>query len=221
MRGLVVVYLLASALAAQTDSKVELGSRFLLRAWKEFFAANELTFEAPKVVAFTKESKSACGKLIAGNAYYCERDHTVYYDSEFLEALRQRAASASGSTGDAAPLVAIAHEMGHAVYAKANSLPEKRPPFQRLNGYGEEKVADCMAGIFTRAAVGAGILAESARKDGADTIAFIGSQGLGVPFSFRKDDAHPNWRIRRGRFLAGYDNGLRSCIANLVEPLSK
>lgn len=221
MRGLVVVYLLTATAWAQPDAKLEQGSRFLLRAWKEFFAANDLTFPEPKLTAFTKESKSACGKLIAGNAYYCERDHTVYYDSEFLEALRLRMAKSNGSTGDAAPLVAIAHELGHAVFAKANSLPEQRPPFQRLNGYGEEKIADCMAGVFTRAAVDAGVLKESARKEGAETIAFIGMQTeLTAPFS-RKQEAYPNWRIRRGRFLAGFDHGLRSCSASFIEPLSK
>lgn len=221
MRRLVVVYLLAAAVWAQSDTRLEQGSRFLLRAWKEFFAANDLSFPEPKLIAFTKNSQSACGKLIAGNAYYCERDHTVYYDAEFLEALRIRMAKANGTSGDAAPLVAIAHELGHALFAKATSLPEQRPPFQRLNGYGEEKVADCMAGVFTRAAVDAGILEESARKDGADTIAFIGTQMTsGSPFA-RKPDAHPNWRIRRGRFLSGFDNGLRSCTVSFIEPLSK
>jgi len=220
MRGLVVVYLLTAAAWAQSDTKLEQSSRFLLRAWREFFAANDLNVPEPKLTPFTRESKSACGKLIAGNAYYCERDHTVYYDAEFLEALRIRMAQSSGSAGDAAQLVALAHELGHAIYAKTNSLPQQRPPFQRLNGYGEEKIADCMAGVFTRAAVDAGVLSDSARKEGADTIAFIGTQtALSSPL--RKQDAYPNWRIRRTRFLAGFDQGLRSCTATFIEPLSK
>jgi predicted metalloprotease len=106
--------------------------------------------------------------------------------------------------------VALAHEFGHAVLAHLAKPPRRAgESFQRLSGYQEEKMADCMAGVMTRKALETGTIPDGSYQEAEDTIVAMGSSigrnpGL-RPFS------HPNWRIRRDQFLRGFNRGVAGC----------
>jgi predicted metalloprotease len=205
--ALIVVLCLQGAV----DAKLEQAARLFDRIWKEYFTDRGEVYHAPRLTAFTGKQASACGKVNPGNAYYCEKDNTIYYDADFLAALRLRVASETGTTGDAAPVIAIAHELGHAVFAQRNRQGRPRGAMQQLQGYGEEKVADCLAGALTRAAAEQRVLASGTLAEAEATMAIIGN------LNARK--GHPAWRIRYDSFLAGYRNGVNACEPTPLENL--
>lgn len=80
--------------------------------WDEQFRALGHAYQAPTLVLFTDEVRSACG--MAGAAvgpFYCPGDRQVYIDLGFYDLLRQRL----GAPGDFAQAYVIAHEVGHHV----------------------------------------------------------------------------------------------------------
>lgn len=196
---------------AAGDSTLTQSTRLFDRIWKEFFAARGETYQPPRLVAFAGKGESSCGKMSPGNAYYCEKDNSVYYDEEFLAALRLRVASETGSTGEAAPIIAIAHELGHAVYAQMNRQTRPRGTFHQLQGYGEEKIADCLAGALTRAASEQGILTQATLAEAEVTMAIIGQ--------LKPQKGHPTWRVRHDTFLNGFRGGVNACSATTFEKL--
>ncbi len=203
--------MVALCLQGAVDPKVEQAARLFERIWKEYFKSRGEVYQAPILTAFTGKQGSACGKVNPGNAYYCDKDNTVYYDADFLAALRLRVASETGTSGEAAPVIAIAHELGHAVFAQMNRQARPRGAMQQLQGYGEEKVADCLAGALTRAAAEQRVLAAGTLAEAEATIAIIGN------LNARK--GHPAWRVRYDSFLSGYRNGVNACEPNPLENL--
>ncbi|MBL8173470.1 MAG: neutral zinc metallopeptidase [Bryobacterales bacterium] len=198
-------------LFAADDLKLSRSTGLFDRLWKEYFRARGQTYQPPNLTPFTGKRDSPCGKIQAGNAYYCEKNNTVYYDSDFLSALRLRVASDTGTSGDAAPVVAIAHELGHAVYAQLNRQTRPVRGMQQLQGYGEEKMADCLAGFLTSAAAEKGLLETNVLMETESTMALI--------WEMNRRKGHPNWRVRFNSFLHGYRNGLEACSDATFENL--
>lgn len=198
-------------LQAADSTPLHDATRLFDRMWQEYFSARGENYHSPKLVPFTSKRESPCGKINPGNAYYCEKDNTVYYDSDFLAALRLRVASETGTSGHAAPIIAIAHELGHAVYAQMNRHTRPSGVIQQLQGYGEEKMADCLAGFLTRAAGEKGLLSKGLLAETESTMAIIGK--------LNERKGHPNWRVRYNSFLSGYRNGVNACSDNTIENL--
>lgn len=198
-------------LQGAVDPKLAQAARLFDRMWKEYFAARGESYSPPRISPFSGKGSSPCGKMNPGNAYYCEKDNTVYYDEEFLAALRLRVAADTGTSGDAAPIIAIAHELGHAVFSQMNRHSQPRGVIQQLHGYGEEKVADCLAGVLTRAASEQRLLTTGTLEEAESTMAIIGK--------LNSQKGHPSWRVRYNSFLSGYRNGVDACSANTIENL--
>ena len=204
--------ILVFSLQAANIPRLNQVTRLFDRMWTEYFAARGESYRPPALVAFTGKRESPCGKINPGNAYYCEKDNTVYFDEDFLAALRLRVAAETGTTGDSAPVIAIAHELGHAVFAQMNHNAPPHSPIQQLHGYGEEKVADCLSGALTRAAAEQRILSPSVLPEAEATMAIIGK--------LQPRNGHPTWRVRHDSFLSGYRNGVQACSAISIEKLT-
>lgn len=160
-------------------------------------------------------------RLPSGNAYYCRKDHSIYYDTNFLESLRRRIANVTGTRADAVPVVVLAHEFGHAVYAEISGDGGGSRPYQRLTGYGQEKMADCFAGAVTRSAYEAGLLDSVNLEEAEQTMIAVGEPRTFTWRYFgRHKSGYPDWRIRRDSFLSGFRNGAQSCDAASIENLN-
>jgi predicted metalloprotease len=106
---------------------------------------------APRLVAFVKQVDTACGPLDgAAIAVYCGADNSIYYDAYYLAYMAKTAAFKAGTDGEYAPLVVIAHELGHAVQHQLRIDNELT-----IDG---ENTADCVAGALTREVASAGSL---------------------------------------------------------------
>lgn len=207
---LILALAFSLCLMGQSGGKLAEATRVYDRMWTEYFAARGEVYRPPLLKPFTGKGDSPCGKTAPGNAYYCQKDNSIYYDSDFLAALRLRVASETKTSGDTAPLIAIAHETGHAVVAQMNRQATPRPGFQQLHGYSEEKVADCLAGAMTRAA-SQGPASKDVMREAMLTIGIIGQ--------IKPAKGHPDWRIRSSSFLSGFRNGINACSATTFQNL--
>lgn len=208
---IVVCSLLAVHLLAQPAGKLEDCVQLFDKLWGEYFADAQ---PAPAVKAFTKSGVSACGKLAGGNAYYCEKDHTIYYDSQFFDALRLRIARETGTSGEAAPATVLAHEFGHAIVVRNEPNPTRQNPrFERFNGYSQEKLADCYAGAMIGAAIHKQLFTPAQSEEAEQAITLL-SQANG-----RNRSDHPSRRTRIDNFRTGLNSGTEACSAFGIEKL--
>jgi predicted metalloprotease len=205
----------------RASRKLEEAGPVLASAWTQYFRNLVPPPQPPRIIPITRAASSACGTLPSGNAYYCPKDHSIYYDTNFLESLRRRIAAATGTKADAVPIVVLAHEFGHAIYSQISGDADGPRPYQRLTGYGQEKMADCFAGAVTRSAYDAGLLDEVNLHEAEQTMIAVGeSQTFAERYFNRHRAGYPNWRIRRDSFLAGFRNGAQSCDAMSIENLN-
>ncbi len=80
--------------------------------WTDLFAQEGLTYEVPKLVLFSKSTRSACGMASSAvGPFYCPADGKVFLDTSFF----QQMADQFGSPGEFARAYVIAHEIGHHV----------------------------------------------------------------------------------------------------------
>lgn len=120
--------------------------------WGSIFAANGLTYQAPKVVLFTSRTQSGCGVADANSGpFYCPNDQKVYIDLSFYNQLRRQ----FGAPGDFAQAYVLAHEVGHHVQNLTGVLGEFNQRRQSMsdaqaNAYSVrvELQADCYAGVW-------------------------------------------------------------------------
>jgi predicted metalloprotease len=182
-------------LFAWDAGRVAVVGRLFPAAWRAMVgnAAAE-----PAFAGLEKARETACGSMPLGNAAYCGKDHTIYYDPRFLDQLRQ-------SMGEYAPIVVLAHEWGHAIFAK---LPAKR-----ASGYAEERMADCLAGAITRGAIGTGLAARADLEVAEKTL-----MAVGEPHG-KQTGSHPSWQTRRDAFRSGFQRGVDACTAVALEKL--
>ncbi|MCC6340741.1 MAG: neutral zinc metallopeptidase [Bryobacterales bacterium] len=220
--GLCLAAVLRSAdLDPRASRKLEEAGPLLAAAWTQYFRNLVPPPEPPRVIPITRAAPSACGRLPSGNAYYCRKDHSIYYDTNFLESLRRRIANVTGTRADAVPVVVLAHEFGHAVYAEISGDGGGSRPYQRLTGYGQEKMADCFAGAVTRSAYEAGLLDSVNLEEAGQTMIAVGEPRTFTWRYFgRHKSGYPDWRIRRDSFLSGFRNGAQSCDAASIENLN-
>ncbi|GAA3461633.1 neutral zinc metallopeptidase [Saccharothrix longispora] len=150
---------------------------------------------------------------VEGNAFYCPSADAIAWDrAALLPVLKDR-------FGDAAVVIVLAHEMGHAVQNRMGITPEaeRRDP-ARYPTILTEAMADCFAGSFIKW-VNDG---KSEHLDiGSDTL----DSALGALITFRDpvgtspDDqsAHGNAFDRVSAFQDGYQQGTKFCAAMTVQ----
>jgi len=109
-------------------------------------------YQEPKLVLFTGEVRSACGRATASvGPFYCPGDSNVYLDFEFFRVLKNKL----GAPGDFAMAYVVAHEIGHHVQnqlglsAKVQNLQNKADKIEsnRLS-VRTELQADYLAGVW-------------------------------------------------------------------------
>ena len=123
-------------------AKINMAIPYLQQVWRQIFAGTRSANRTPIFYAYDRAFQSqGCGFVKENNAEWCPANHTIYYDEIFLGQLTRAAAVHTGGDGDYAPIVVLAHEMGHAVASEMGVT--------RQISMWEESSADCMAGVVT------------------------------------------------------------------------
>jgi predicted metalloprotease len=122
--------------------------------WHDVFQQNGGTYFEPKLILFSGQVNSGCGRASAAmGPFYCPADQNVYIDLSFFEQMRDEL----GATGDFAQAYVIAHEVGHHVQ-KLMGTSDKvsqlrgRVSEEEYNKYSVrlELQADFYAGVWAR-----------------------------------------------------------------------
>ncbi|GAA1308679.1 neutral zinc metallopeptidase [Saccharothrix xinjiangensis] len=150
---------------------------------------------------------------VEGNAFYCPSADAIAWDrAALLPVLQDR-------FGDAAVVIVLAHEWGHAVQNRMGITPEaeRREP-RRFPTILTEAMADCFAGAFVKWV-----------NDGESEHLEIGSEvldpALGALVTFRDPvgtsqtdrSAHGNAFDRVSAFQDGYQQGSKFCAGMTVD----
>ena len=120
--------------------------------WTKIFAANGLTYEAPKLVLYNDYVQTASGTASASTGpFYSSADQTVYLDLSFFTSMKQQI----GADGDFAYAYVIAHEVGHHVQYLLGTLQEAHQKMSRMSEKESNKMsvrlelqADFYAGVW-------------------------------------------------------------------------
>jgi predicted metalloprotease len=149
--------------------------------WTDLFDRAGLRYEPTNVVLFTGSTSSACGAASSETGpFYCPADHLIYLDTAFFRELERR----FGAPGDFAQAYVIAHEVGHHVQTllgiEADVRREMRENRDEANELSVrlELQADCFAGVWGRAAQGAGILEPGDIEEGLNAASAIGDDRI-------------------------------------------
>jgi predicted metalloprotease len=202
------IYVTQDDVEAMT-TKVSAATRFFETTWRDAFAAAGYDYPAPRFVAYRTAARSGCGIIAGRNAQFCTADNTVYYNTTFLAGIMKGVSQELGTDGDYAPIVILAHEMGHGVAILFRS--------RARYGVVRESVADCLAGAVTRRAEQAGNLEKGDLEEGMMALA-LGGDPDGTPVY--ADQAHGSSDTRQESFLTGYRRGIPACDSRIGRGLS-
>jgi predicted metalloprotease len=165
--------------------------------WQQTFTASDLDYIPPtQFKAYTQRISTPCGRAMLDNAFYCERDHAIYYDLNFLARQLQ-------TDGDFAPVTIIAHEWGHLVQADLGILDSSRYTIDI------ELQADCFAGAYAKHAGEEGLLEEGDLDEGVNNLYKAGDES-DLPWFAAGAHGQPDQRV--GAFQLGLDNGADKCL---------
>ena len=187
--------------------------------WTTIFREGGTNYEAPTLVLFDGQTRSACGLGEAAmGPFYCPGDRKVYIDLAFYRDLQNR----FKAPGDFAQAYVIAHEVGHHVQnllgiTKKVDAMRGRVSEREMNALSVrvELQADCFAGVWARSVQGRNRLEPGDIEEGLTAAAAIGddrlqkqARGVVVPESF----THGSSEQRVRWFKRGYEAGsLKSC----------
>ena len=173
--------------------------------WNEVFTANNKRYEEPKLVVFSSQIQSACGRASSSvGPFYCPQDRQVYLDLTFFDQL----SSSLGAGGDFAAAYVVAHEVGHHV----QTLLGLTKPSVNL-----ELQADCLAGVWAKRTQEAkNVIEEGDIEEAMTAAAAVGDDRLQkasgrevVPDSF----THGSSAQRTDAFQTGFSEGNpQSCL---------
>ncbi len=167
--------------------------------WKQAFEGGGRQYEPPAdLVPYDREIDTGCGTTEPDNAFYCGRDHTIYYDATFLG--REFAAH-----GQYAPVFIIAHEWGHLVQANLGGILQN----DEVYSIDIELQADCFAGVYMRDAEDRNLVAEK-DLDSAVVALFHAGDEIGTPWN--DPQAHGTAGERIDAFNEGFSEGIDVCM---------
>jgi predicted metalloprotease len=194
--------------------------------WSEVFRKGGATYEAPKLVLFSRVTRSACGTAqSAMGPFYCPNDRRVYLDTSFFRQMETQlqGCPAGSKTCDFSKAYVIAHEVGHHVQNLLGILPKARRQQQDSDESEANHIqvrvelqADCLAGVWANLSQEKWKFLEPGDVEAAlQTASAIGddilqkrSQGFAVPDSF----THGSAAQRTRWFTTGLKNGsVASC----------
>jgi len=105
-------------------------------------------YTRPDINIFHDQVNTGCGAASTDvGPFYCPADKTAYFDTGFLEILKNQLGS---STGPFAQEYIVAHEFGHHVQDLQGTLGKAQQGMQGAQGNGvrTELQADCYAGVW-------------------------------------------------------------------------
>jgi uncharacterized protein len=193
-----------------TTIKINMASKFFEATWRDIFARAGLKYPAPRMVGYVDATKSGCGELKASSAHYCVADNTIYYDIGLLTKMMKYAGHQLHTDGDYAPMVVLAHEMGHAV----SHILDLNPSYAN----NRENLADCLAGVMTGYAAAAKNLEPGDFEEGELALK-LGGDGPNTPFN--SDHAHGTAEERVLMFERGFRGGLPACSESMANKLGQ
>lgn len=184
--------------------------------WAKVFREQlDRTYRPATLVLFKGVTQSPCGGASgATGPFYCPGDNKVYLDTDFFVTLERRL----GARGDFAAAYVVAHEIGHHVQDELGILAQANKIRGQVSQTDSNAIsvrielqADCLSGIWTRAAaqtfgsVDAGDLEEAvnaARRIGDDTLqASAGQRPQPHTFTHGTSEQRARW------FMAGVKSG--------------
>ncbi|HVL23009.1 MAG TPA: neutral zinc metallopeptidase [Thermomicrobiales bacterium] len=182
--------------------------------WAQLFANAGREYVAPvdMVGVRVEPTETGCGMerdISAMLVYYCTLDQTIYYDPDFRDMV-------TDAGGDYAWYTIIAHEWGHHVQnllgIDATMDPELDGGFYPIE---LELQADCMAGMYGQDAFARGLIDDRDTRAAARVTDAAGDlDGT----SWDDPSAHGTGEQREQSFWTGFDDGLRGCNLDLVNP---
>jgi predicted metalloprotease len=193
--------------------------------WKDIFQKDGQTYRPPKLVMFSRVTRSACGVAqSAMGPFYCPNDREVYLDTSFFQDLERRFRGCTGKACQFSQAYVIAHEVGHHVQNLLGILPKVQDAQRRSGDRAQsnqlqvmvELQADCFAGVWAKNAEAQYKFIEPGDIEAAlQTASAIGddtlqrrSQGTVVPESF----THGSAEQRRRWFMTGFKEGsIKAC----------
>lgn len=121
----------------------------------KILADNNIDYRQPKMVLFTNNVETACGKASASSGpFYCPGDEKVYMDLAFFNELQTRFGAKGG---DFAIAYVIAHEVGHhiqTILGTSNKVRQLQANMSQEEGnrlsVALELQADFYAGVWAR-----------------------------------------------------------------------
>ena len=196
-----------------SNRKIAMAHSALAHMWMQHFSQLGQRFVVPGLARYRGTVLSACGLMHQNNAGYCPGDNTIYFDEVFVASQAKAAARELGTDGDMAAVGIIAHEMGHAVAIQLGVTSN--------TNYGNEALADCLAGAFAEESERDGSL-----ENGDIEEAFFGMAAAGDPTPQLTGNARTDRRIlrmvsmhahgtreqRTANFQRGLDGGAGACI---------
>jgi predicted metalloprotease len=206
---------------AYVESTLDNAKPFFSQMWKEM--AGTMGMLEPKYQPAYEAIPTGCDRFDTGNAGYCARDNTVYYDPVFIGSVAKEAGRRMNQAPAFAIVATFAHELGHAIGFRIDPvqtyLNSKVP--NALDTYNKEAYADCIAGAMSARAVQTRFVKLST-VDAGRMILFL----LGDPNSPMADHGTPAERV--ASFNQGFQNGnggLQYCkqggILNLMDAVRK
>ncbi len=182
--------------------------------WNRLFAEQNLVYQEPTLVLFSRATQSACGfASSATGPFYCPADNKVYLDTTFFDELSQR----FGAEGDFAQAYVIAHEVAHHVQnllgiserVQRQRARVSQEEYNRLS-VRLELQADYLAGVWAHYAQRRQLLEEGDIEEAIRAASAIGddrlqkqTQGYVVPDSF----THGTSEQRVRWFTKGFRSG--------------
>ena len=186
--------------------------------WIDIFERAGQTYRETDIVLFEGVIDSGCGRATSEvGPFYCPADQLVYIDLGFFEELENR----FGAPGDFAEAYVIAHEVGHHVQhllgidAEVQQGVRDDPSRRSDLSIRQELQADCFAGVWGRAAQGAGVLVAGDLEEGIAAAAAVGDDRIQEAATGRVQPetwTHGASEQRVKWFRAGFDSGdIGSC----------
>lgn len=149
--------------------------------WIDIFERTGKTYEETNVVLFEGGVNTGCGQATSDvGPFYCPADRQVYIDLGFFKELETR----FGAPGDFAEAYVIAHEIAHHVQTllgidtQVQQAVRDDPSRRNDLSIRQELQADCFAGVWGRAAQGAGVLEAGDLEEGLKAAAAVGDDRI-------------------------------------------
>lgn len=181
------------------DQLVTVSRNLLDEFWAREFAARGISYQTARgFYYYIQPLNTPCGVLELNNAFYCERNHSVYFDDRFLRKVYNEA-------GDFAVVTILAHEWGHLAQRNLGIVRDNRTIYSIQT----ELQADCFAGAFAGYVDQKGMLEDYDLDEGGAKLFNVGDL-KGTPWFDRQAHGRPIERI--DAYLEGYKRGIRQCF---------